>query len=145
MIKEHLFARNSLPSSSSLSTCLSSSSLSEYSLSREIRLGLRSISDMWWKCVFLSKTFSFWTVQNVVWQMYACFRNAYDKCSFVCSWRNRDLKTRKFSPKKKKTLTLLRMQDGIGNMQWLTIGGWICWGNTVHTALGTRFQEMTPS
>ena len=36
------------------------------------------------------------------------------------------------------------MQDGIGNIQWITIGGWICWGNTVHTALGTRFQEMPP-
>ncbi len=29
-------------------------------------------------------------------------------------------------------------------MQWFTIGGWICWGNTVHTALGTRFEEMPP-
>ena len=26
----------------------------------------------------------------------------------------------------------------------VSIGGWICWGNTVHTALGTRFQEMPP-
>jgi hypothetical protein len=40
--------------------------------------------------------------------MFALFRIPYDKCCFFCSWWNRVLKTRKFSPKKKRYKKMAR-------------------------------------